>query len=81
MEIIVNENSKIVEIWLTAAESHDAVLRESLKPLYEKWHENKYTTAIFISGDKNLYEQTRDLLIYNRRRQAEKAVKAGNTSL
>lgn len=74
MEIIINESRKTAEIWLTRADSRNAALCESLKPLYKKWQQSKYTAAVFISGDKSLYEQTRDLLIYNRRRQAEKAI-------
>ena len=32
--------------------------------------------AVFLSGEEDLYQQTRDLLLYNRRRQAEKEVQA-----
>lgn len=30
--------------------------------------------AVFYSGEEDLYQQTRDLLLYNRRRVAEKQV-------
>ena len=76
MRITVNENSRIVGIWLTKAEKNDADLRESLKPLYKKYHNQKYTVAVFMSGEQDLYENTRDLLLYNRRRSAEKEVQA-----
>lgn len=74
MYMTVNGDSKIVGIWLTRAEKNDAALRESLKPLYKKYHEQKYKVAVYMSGEQDLYENTRDLLLYNRRRAAEKEV-------
>ena len=70
----INENSKIVELWLTRAEKEDAAVQESLKPIYQKYKEQKYLVAVFLSGEEELYPQTRDLLLYNRRRLAEKEV-------
>jgi hypothetical protein len=37
LEIVVDDGRKRVEFWLTRVESADAVLRESLKPLYAKY--------------------------------------------
>ena len=76
MRMTVNEESKIVGIWLTNAEKNDAELRESLKPLYKRYHDQKYLVAVYMSGEQDLYENTRDLLLYNRRRSAEKEVQA-----
>ena len=72
----VREQSKIVELWLTREERDDPAFRESLKPMYQKYKEQKYLVAVFLSGEEELYQQTRDLLLYNRRRQAEKEVQA-----
>ena len=72
----VREQSKIVELWLTREERDDPAFRESLKPMYQKYKEQKYLVAVFLSGEEDLYQQTRDLLLYNRRRQAEKEVQA-----
>ena len=72
LEINVNEQKRIVEIWLTKAEKVDEVIRESLKPLYKKYHEQKYTVAVFLSGDGDLFEGTRDLLIHNKKVLAKK---------
>ena len=63
MRMEVREQNKIVELWLTREEKEDAAFRESLKPLYQQYK-------------AQLYQQTRDLLLYNRRRQAEKEVLA-----
>lgn len=40
----------------------------------------KYMVAVFESGKGDLYENTRDLLLFNRRRSAEKAVQQAKSS-
>lgn len=74
MEINVRDDSKIVEIWLTNTEKRDSALRESLKPLYAKYAQQKYLVAVFLSGERELADATSDLLCYNRKRLAEKEV-------
>ena len=76
MRMEIRDESKTVELWLTREEKDDPALRESLKPMYQKYKERKYLVAVFLSGEEELYQQTRDLLLYNRRRQAEKEVLA-----
>ena len=46
-----------------------------MKPLYQKYHAQKYLGAVFQSGEEPLYDGTRELLLYNRRRQAEREVR------
>ena len=79
MEMNVRDDKKLVEIWLTNAEKIDPVLREGLKEIYAKYKAKKYMVAVFESGRGNLYENTRDLLLYNRRRSAEKEVQQEKT--
>jgi len=67
VEINIRGDS-IVEVWLTKEESRNTVLQEQLKPLYRKWKEKHYLVAVFISGTKDLFEGTRDLLLYNKKR-------------
>lgn len=74
MDIQVNDEKKLVCVWLTREEQEDERVKEQLKPLYQKYREQKYLVSVFLSGTQNLYEQTRDLLLYNRRRQAEREV-------
>lgn len=76
LEINVDKEKKMVDIWLTKAEKNDEKLKESLKEVYKKYSEQKYMVAVFMSGEQDLYENTRDLLLYNRRRMAEKEVQA-----
>lgn len=71
MRIAVREESKIVELWLNRAEKEDAEFWESLKPLYQTYKAQNYLVAVFLSGEEELYQQTRDLLLYNRRKLAE----------
>ena len=71
MEINVRDDSKIVEIWLSNVEKKDAALRERLKPLYAEYKQKKYTVAVFVSGDRDIYQSTLGLLAYNNKRVAE----------
>lgn len=74
MRMEVKEESKVVELWLTRDEKNDQQFLESLKPLYRQYKAQNYLVAVFYSGEEDLYQQTRDLLLYNRRRAAEKEV-------
>ena len=74
MRMEVKQPSKVVELWLTREETNDQQFLESLKPLYRQYQAQNYLVAVFYSGEEDLYQQTRDLLRYNRRRAAEKQV-------
>lgn len=75
MQMRVQKEQKIVELWLTRAEKDDPAFRSSLKPLFQQYKAKNYLVAIFLSGEADLYQQTRDLLLYNRRRLAEQDVR------
>lgn len=72
----IRERNKIVELWLTREERDDPAFRESLKSIYQQYKDQNYLVAVFLSGEEDLYQQTRDLLLYNRRRLAEREVQA-----
>ena len=55
MEINVDKEKKMVDIWLTKAEKNDEKLKESLKEVYKKYSEQKYLVAVFMSGEQDLY--------------------------
>ena len=76
MQINREDNQKRIEIWLTNEEKSDPVLCESLKPLFKRFHDQKYLVAVFLSGEGDLYEGTRALLLYNRRRAVERDIQA-----
>ena len=75
MEIHIRDDQKLVEIWLNRREQGDPELLNRLKPLCQKYHAQKYLVAGFQSGEEALYDGTRELLLYNRRRQAEREVR------
>lgn len=83
MKMFVDEEKKIVELWLTAAEQNDTALMESLKPLYGAWREKQYRPVVFRSGRRDLLGLTEGLLLHNRtvaaRRDLER--ESGNTDL
>ena len=71
LEINVRDDRKIVDIWLTNEEQQDQALREKLKPLYQQYEAKKYKVAVFLSGSRDLAEETGALLRHNKRRIAE----------
>lgn len=71
MEININKERRIVDVWLSTQESCDPVLKERLGLLYQIFAAQKYLVAVFRSGERDLVQSTSDLLCYNRKRIAE----------
>ena len=44
----VHDDMKLVEIWLTKAESDDDVFRRKLEPIFAEYKKKKYRVAVFI---------------------------------
>ena len=76
MQIDVHEDKKLVCVWLTKDESVDTAVDKKLKPLYERYRQNKYTVAVCRSGNQDLAELTGALLRYNRKLFAKQEVQA-----
>lgn len=74
MEINPHQESKLVEIWLTHEDQSSRDIQERLQNIYRKCTEEKYAVVEFRSGQQDLVEETSALLLYNRRRSAERAV-------
>ena len=68
MEVIVNENSKLAEIWLTKAESRDERINLKLKNLCRDFKEKKYRAVVFRSGMGNIEALTAALVSKNYRK-------------
>lgn len=66
-----HEDMKIVEIWFTKQEQEDETLHQTLQKLYQDYSRRKFKIAQFHSGAGSLYDATRDLLLFNRKRIAE----------
>nr|WP_325214111.1 hypothetical protein [uncultured Oscillibacter sp.] len=74
MEINPHQESKLVEVWLSREDQASQKVQERLREVYRRYAEEKYTVAVFCSGQQDLAEETSALLLYNRRRSAERAV-------
>ena len=74
MQIDIHREQKIVCIWLTRKESSEYKNEKSpiLTPLFEGYRKRKYHIAVFMSGPGDLYDSMFGLLLYNRRKMAEK---------
>ena len=66
MEINVNENKKIVEIWLSNEVKNNNSIKEKLKELYDMYKKTKYIVAVYESGNADLFSGTKSLLVQNR---------------
>jgi hypothetical protein len=73
-------DKKMVMIWLTNADQKDPCLVNELFYLYEVYTKKKYRIAEFHSGEGDLYANTRDLLLFNRKRMAEKEIQTEKMS-
>ncbi|MDE6934514.1 MAG: hypothetical protein K2P26_02775 [Oscillospiraceae bacterium] len=74
MEINKHEDLGLVDIWLSREDQASQEVQERLREVYRRCAEEKYTVAVFCSGQLDLVEETSALLRYNRRRSAERAV-------
>ena len=74
MEINKHEDLGLVDIWLSREDQTNQDVQERLRNIYRRCKEEKYTVAVFYSGQQDLAEETSALLLYNRRRSAERAV-------
>ena len=71
MEIVVRDDKRRVEIWLTHAQGNDARLKESLKAMLAEYKAKKYLCVVYNSGDGDLLANTRDLLLHNKKEIAK----------
>ena len=69
MEIDVNNNTRMVSVWLTNAEKGNNSVQQELMKLCARNRERKYKTAVFLSGDRDLADCTQSLLQHNRYRK------------
>ena len=66
MDIHINEEERMVELWLTQSEKGDKDFRAALRPFYESYVNRKYKIVFFLSGESELLSGCRDLLLHNR---------------
>lgn len=74
MEINLNNEKRIVYIWLTNAEKNNPAVKAKLDQLYAQYRQKKYMVVTFMSGDQPLQPSIVELLKYNSRKSAEVAI-------
>lgn len=67
----VDDQSKLVCVWLSHADQRNPAVQERLRCKYQHYQRQKYCVAVLYSGQENLEELTAELLRYNRK-QLEK---------
>lgn len=72
----VHDDMKLVEIWLTKAESEDEAVNRELEPLYAEYKKKKYRVVVFRSGKGDMLELTKDLLKHNLELSVRKELEA-----
>ena len=72
----VHDDMKLVEIWLTKAESDDDVFRRKLEPIFAEYKKKKYRVVVFSSGKGDMLELTKDLLKHTSEVNAKKELEA-----
>ncbi|MCD8108507.1 MAG: hypothetical protein LUE14_00155 [Clostridiales bacterium] len=68
----ISEKQKTVYYWLSTKEKENSELRCCLRSKYKEWEQKGYSVCVFFSGESNLVEATKDLLIHNKKVLATK---------
>ena len=74
MEKIIDNESRVVEIWLTQDEAASQLISQSLKPIFKHYKQQKYSVVVFSSGKRSLLEQTKQLILNNNRPNTDEAI-------
>lgn len=67
MELSVNNSGKYACIWLTRADKADVLVMNQLQYFIDEFKQKKYRVAIFESGEQDLVEKTKELLVQNKK--------------
>lgn len=65
MVMNIVEDKKLLEIWLTNSEQQDENIKKFIREKSAEYQKLKYTVAIFLSGQRNLFECTDGLIKNN----------------
>ena len=72
------EELKIVYYWTTPAEKEN--LQKVLDEEIKEWNQKKYRVCTFISGQGNLTELTKELIVHNQKVLAEQEYNENQTT-
>lgn len=65
LKIVVNENKRIVEFWLTNEEKNNKELKNTIVSDCKEWKKKKFFPVIFESGNGDLKDSIEGLLRHN----------------
>lgn len=65
MEISINEEMKLAQVWMSHADQTSAEKQAKLKEFMADCRAKKIFVCVYRSGDGNLVEKTKELLAYN----------------
>lgn len=72
MTVEIHNEQKQVIVWLSNSETNDPELQDEIQKIIHAYSDQKYTVVVFHSGRDNLYGNTLEMLVHNRRVAAQK---------
>lgn len=76
----IREDGSVAQIWLTVAEQNDTTIKAALGALIRQYRLKGYLPVIYRSGDKDLSDGIKDLLIYHKKLSSEREDRTGHTT-
>ena len=70
--MLIKENQKIIQIFLSSDEKNNDIVRRQAETICDEYSAQGYSVVIYFSGSQNLFSATSRLLLYNRKKFAEK---------
>ena len=65
MEIVMNIELKLAQVWCSHADQRDEAKQQKLKEFISDCRKKKIFVCVYESGDGSLLENTKELLAYN----------------
>lgn len=66
MEINISKEKRLVEIWLTNQDKKDEKTSELVRKTVDKYSGENFRVAVFMSGNRSLFDCTEGLIQHNR---------------
>lgn len=70
MQIVVNDDAKVVELWFKNGENPDSAIPSDIAPMVADYREKKYLICLYQSGTGDLSKLTSQLLVHNHQQTA-----------
>ncbi len=65
MEIVMNNELKLAQVWCSRADQRDKAKQQKLKEFIADCRKKKIFVCVYESGDGSLLENTKELLAHN----------------